>query len=123
MTEIANTGNDLQIIAQEMVKIRKQLTEVIGYIREAESEIPEKIRRFGMHMNTIHDAMDMYKELGQPVPKYILREVERCDDRMRQLLNEVHAEGGAFAKIRAEMAKDTENRWDHTRLLTKGPNP
>ena len=60
----------------------------------------------------------MYEELGQPVPKHLLDELQRVDDRYRQVLKTMHSEGGALEKIRREMAEDPENRWDHTRQLT-----
>jgi hypothetical protein len=50
-----------------------------------------------------------------------MREVERCDDRLRQMLSEQHSDGGTFEKVRREMAKDPENRWDHTRQLERKP--
>jgi hypothetical protein len=59
----------------------------------------------------------MYEQRGLPIPDHILREMERCDDRFRQLLQDAHAEGGTFAKVRSGMAGDLENRWDHTRAL------
>ena len=106
-------------IARELTTIRTQMSKVLFSIAEAESEIPEKMRRFIMYMHDVHDVMNMYTELGQPVPSHIAREAERCDDRYRQLLKELHTDGGAFEKVRREMAKDPENRWDHTRLLDK----
>ncbi len=105
--------------AQELKHIREMMTVVVNAIREAESEVPEKMRRFIMYMHDVHDVSYMYEERGHQIPPHLLREMERCDDRYRQLLAESHAEGGAFNKVRREMAKDSENRWDHTRLLDK----
>ena len=65
----------------------------------------------------VHDIMNMYTEIGQPVPDYILREAERCDDRYRHLLKEGHTDGGWIEKVRRDMSKETGNRWDHSRLL------
>lgn len=113
----------LKSIDQCMATIRKQLTEVIGYIRDAESEVPEKMRRFIMYMHDVHDIINMYQEIGQPPPEHVMREAERCDDRYRQMLKEMHTDGGAFEKVRQEMAKDPDNRWDHTRLLFKPKEP
>ncbi len=45
--------------------------------------------------------------------------MERCDDRYRQILDEMHKDGGTFERVRREMAKDPLNRWDHTRQLAK----
>ena len=72
-----------------------------------------------MYMHDIHDVKNFYVEHGLAVPDYVLREAERCDDRLRQLLKEAHTDGGTFEKVRREMAKDSENRWDHTRQLMK----
>ena len=111
----------LERIAGDMKILREQLGKVITYMVDAESEVPEKMRRFVMYMHDMHDVKNMYQELGLEVPDYVMREVERCDDRLRQTLKEQHSEGGTFEKVRREMAKDTENRWDHTRQLERKP--
>lgn len=114
------TERDLLLrIARELKTIRELTSHVAGAMREAESEIPEKMRRFIMYMHDVHDVSYMYEERGHQVPTHILREMERCDDRYRQLLKELHLDGGTFEKVRREMAKDADNRWDHTRLLDK----
>lgn len=109
----------LERISREMKLIREMLVKVVNYMVDAESEVPEKMRRFIMYMHDIHDIKNLYDEHGLNVPAHVLREVERCDDRLRQLLNQLHTDGGAFEKVRREMAEDKENRWDHTRLLAK----
>lgn len=109
----------LQRISQEMKTIRQLLSEGLNALREAESEIPEKMRRFIMYMHDMHDVKNLYDEHGLACPPWVLREVERCDDRLRQLLTGLHTDGGAFEKVRREMAKDPDNRWDHTRQLEK----
>lgn len=108
---------ELNRVARELTTIRQLLSSVVSAIRDAESEIPEKMRRFMNYMHDLHDVRYMYEEVGQPCPDHLLRDMERCDDRYRQLLKELHLDGGAFEKIRREMAKDPDNRWDHTRLL------
>lgn len=108
-------------VARELTQLRQMLTKVVTYMVDAESEIPEKMRRFIMYMHDVHDVMWMYHENGQEVPQYIKREAERCDDRYRQLLDELHLDGGVFEKVRREMSSDPLNRWDHTRQL-KGPS-
>jgi hypothetical protein len=100
----------LERVARELKMIREMMVKVIFYISEAEKEVPEKIRRFMNYMHDLH---------GHTVPAHQLREMERCDDRFRQLMEEQNAEGGTFNKVRREMAADPENRWDHTRLLDK----
>lgn len=108
-------------MCRELTTIRSQLNKVLFAIHEAEAEVPEKMRRFIMYMHDMHDVKNLYDEHGLAVPSHVLRECERCDDRLRQLLTGLHTEGGAFEKVRREMAEDPENRWDHTRQLTK-PN-
>lgn len=119
MTEVP-TDVTLERIARELKMIRELVGTVVHHIIEAESEIPEKMRRFIMYMHDVHDVSYMYEERGVPVPAHLHRELERCDDRYRQLLGELHLDGGTFEKVRREMAKDPTNRWDHTRQLT-GP--
>jgi septation ring formation regulator EzrA len=109
----------LERMGRELKTIREMMSKVINYIADAESEIPEKMRRFISYMHDVHDVSYMYEERGVEVPSHIHREMERCDDRYRQLLVELLSDGGKFEQIRREMAKDSENRWDHTRLLTK----
>jgi len=109
----------LERCSRELTLIRQQLSKVINYMVDAESEIPEKMRRFIMYMHDVHDIVNLYHEGGQEAPQHVKREMERCDDRYRQLLQELHLDGGTFEKVRREMAKDPENRWEHTRFLPK----
>ncbi len=118
--QIETLLNELNRQSRELKTIRELLTTVITYVRDAESEIPEKIRRFMNYMHDLHDIKYMYEELGHVVPQHQLREMERCDDRFRQLMEEQNAEGGTFNKVRREMAADPTNRWDHARFL-EGP--
>jgi hypothetical protein len=106
-------------IARELKDIRVMMTKVISYMVDAESEVPEKMRRFIMYMHDVHDIGHLYEERGLPIPSYVVSELERCDDRYRQLLQELHLDGGTFERVRREMAKDAENKWDHTRQLAK----
>ena len=106
-------------IAQELATIRQHTTQAIIAIRDAEAEIPEKMRRFMNYFHDVHDIKFVYEESGHAVPDYIARELERLDDRYRQLLNAQNAEGSAFNKVRREMAADKANRWDHTKQLEK----
>jgi len=108
----------LKEMRRELSTMRELMGQVIFYVREAESEIPEKMRRFITYMHDIHDVSIMYETRGSPIPPHVLREMERCDDRYRQMLKELHGEGEAFAKVRAKMAEDPENRFDHTRQLS-----
>src|SRR6516225_11441806 len=104
----------LRRISQEMKMIRQMLSKVVNYMVEAESEVPEKMRRFIMYMHDVHDIVHIYHENGQNCPLHVLQEMERCDDRYRQLLKDLHSDGNTFEKVRREMAADPENRWDHT---------
>jgi hypothetical protein len=113
------TDRDLLFrIARELATIRKQNTEMVGFLRDAESEVPESLRRFANYMHDVHDIKYMYDELGQPPPKHLLDELERLDDRYRQILKAHNTDGGAIEKIRRDMAADEDNRWDHTKQLT-----
>lgn len=109
----------LKNILKELTTIRQLASKAVNAMIEAETEVPEKMRRFVMYMHDIHDIKNLYDEHGLAVPEYVMREVERCDDRLRQLLDEMHTDGGTFEKVRREMANDPLNRWDHTRLLDK----
>jgi len=109
----------LERISKDMKIIRELMSKVVNYMVDAESEIPEKMRRFIMYMHDVHDIVNLYHENGQVAPRYVLEEMERCDDRYRQLLETMHTDGGTFEKVRREMASDPLNRWDHTRQLTK----
>ena len=110
----------LKSIRQE-ISANKQLMQklVDALVHKAEEEVPEFMRRFANYMHDLHDIRYMYEELGQPAPIHLLREMERCDDRFRQLLVKLHTDGGTFEKVRREMAGDADNRWDHTRFLPK----
>lgn len=106
-------------IAKELTTIRQGISTILFSIKEAEAEVSEKMRRFIMYMHDLHDVVHMYEERGLQVPRHVLAEMERCDDRFRQLLEEAHTDGGTFEKVRAKMAEDPNNRWDHTRQLAK----
>ena len=109
----------LERISKDMKLVREMLTTVVTYMRDAESEVAEKMRRFIMYMHDVHDIAHLYEERGLPVPRHVMEELERCDDRFRQLLTEAHTDGGVFEKVRRGMAEDPANRWDHTRQLSK----
>src|SRR5271170_938042 len=95
----------LQRIARELTTIRQHSTTFIGYVREAEADMPEHYRRFVNAFHDIHDIKYMYEEHGSPVPPEILSEVERMHDRYRQILERLNGEGGTFNKVRREMSK------------------
>jgi len=107
-------------IAREQKTTRELISKFVNAMIEAESEIPEKYRRFTNAMHDVHDIKYMYEDVGAAVPPHILRACERFDDRYRQIERDGNKEGGVFNKIRREMASDSENRWDHARFL-EGP--
>jgi hypothetical protein len=109
----------LRDIARDMKTLTNMLGGLINSMSEAESEVPERMRRFIIYMHCLHDIMYMYQEIGQEPPEYIKHEARRCDDRYRQLLAELNTDTGVFEKVRREMAADPMNRWDHTRQLIK----
>lgn len=104
---------------QDIHMIKNMLAEVILYMKEAEAEIPEKMRRFMNYFHDVRDIRYMHEESGHAVPYWIDREIERLFDRYRQLLEIQNSEEGAFNKVRREMASDPLNRYDHTKLLDK----
>ena len=107
----------LQRIARELTMIRQLATTAITYIRDAESEIPEKYRRFVNAFHDVHHIGWVYEEKGIPIPQHVRDELERMDDRYRQIISEMNAQGGPFDKVRREMAEDPNNRYDHTKQL------
>lgn len=109
----------LERIARELKTIRELMSFTSNASREAESEIPESMRRFANYYHDVVHIKGEYVSLGIPAPPHIDREMERCDDRFRQLLSKHHLDGGTFEKVRREMAEDPNNRWDHTRQLSK----
>src|SRR5215831_18785729 len=109
--------SELNRLARETRDLRILTSDFVNMMRSAEQEVPEFMRRFMNYAHDLHDIKYMYEELGIEVPSYLFREVERVDDRLRQLLQRLHTDGGAFEKVRREMAEDPLNRFDHTRLL------
>lgn len=105
--------------SRELKQIRELLITVTAFMRNAETEVPERNRRFVTYMHDLHDIIYMYESRGLDVPSYVHREMERCDDRFRQLYTEANTDGGWGEKLRREMAADPLNRWDHTRELPK----
>ncbi len=103
--------------SRELTTIRQLVTTAVQFARDAESEIPENYRRFVNAFHDVHHIKWVYEEVGIAVPPHIHRELERLDDRYRQMLEKMNTAGGAFDKVRREMADDPNNRWDHTRLL------
>ena len=107
----------LNQIAQDIHVIRNLVSSAVNAIQDAEKEVHEKMRRFVMYWHDLHDIINIFEERGNPPPDYIRKEMERCDDRFRQLLTEAHTDGGTFEKVRREMAKDENNRWNHTKSI------
>lgn len=115
------TNNLLDRIGRELADVRKLLTGHVHAQREAESEIPEKMRRFANYFHDIVHIKGEYVSLGLKCPSYIDREMERCADRFRHLLDDLHQDGGIFEQVRRDMAERPGNVYDHTRQLAK-PN-
>ena len=76
----------LKRISDDMKLVRIQLTEAVNALRHAESEIHEKMRRFANYYHDIVHIKGEYVSLGLKAPAHVDREMERCDDRFRQLL-------------------------------------
>ncbi len=104
-------------IARELTQLRQQNTELLSFYRDAESEVPESLRRFANYFHDIHDIKYMYEEHGSKPPQHVLDEIERLDDRYRQILQAHNTDGGSIEKIRREMAADPNNRYNHAKQL------
>jgi len=109
----------LHNIARDMQAIRGMVTEVVNYMKEAESEVSEKMRRFIMYFHDVHDVMWTYHENGQEPPEHVRREVERCSDRYKHLIEDSYADEGTFERVRQEMSQREGNRYDWTKLLMR----
>lgn len=107
----------LKDMARDMRELVRHIRDVVRYMKEAESEVPEKMRRFIMYFHDMHDLRDLYHQAGVEPPGHILREIEKCSDRLKHLLDELYTDGGAFEKVRQEMTKKEGNRYDYTQLL------
>lgn len=110
-------------ISRELIQIRQGMNKALFAMAEAEKEIPEKMRRF---MNYFHDVVHVkgeYVSLGLQPPEEIDKEMERNHDRARQILHDLHSDGGHFEKVRRDMTQHPVTpRYDHTRQLAK-PKP
>ena len=113
----------LKRISDDMAVIRKDLQEVIGYMKRAESRIPEDFRRLSMVYHDMHDVKNAYIELGIPSPDYVDRVLELLDDSMRHAIKDLEQPGGHFYKGRQDIVKRGDFRYDHnTPLLTADKN-
>jgi hypothetical protein len=114
------TDRDLLLrIAKELKTIRELTSKALFAMGEAEKEVPEFMRRFANYFHDVVHIKGEYVSLGLKPPRWLDEEMERCHDRFRQKLIDLHTDGGAFEKVRREMATDPLNRYDHTRQLAK----
>lgn len=106
-------------IARELKLIREQVGKALYAMGEAEREVPEKMRRFANYFHDVVHIKGEYVTLGLTPPKWLDEEMERNHDRFKQLLHDLHSDGGHFEKVRREMAEHPAgNRYDHTRQLS-----
>ena len=114
------TDKDLLLrVARELKTIRENTGKAIFAMHEAEAEVPEKMRRFANYFHDIVHIKGEYVSLGLKAPDWIDREMERCADRFRHLLEDLHTEGGTFEQVRRDMATRPGNVYDHTRQLER----
>lgn len=111
----------LKNIARDIQDLKGMMREAINAMTAAESEVPEKMRRFANYFHDVVHIKEAYVYLGLTPPPHIDRQMERCSDRFRHILDDLNAEDGAFERIRRDMATRAGNRYDHTKLL-KGTN-
>ena len=57
--------------ARELKTMRELMIADVNARTEAESEVPERMRRFGMYMHDVHHIMWMDQENGQEPPEYV----------------------------------------------------
>jgi len=113
------TENYIRELARDVRELLLLMREFMRYTKDAEREIPESIRRFVMYSHDIHDLRNLYHETGIEPPECVLREIERCSDRFRHLVEDLHTDSGAFEQIRREMVKRAGNRYDYAHQLIK----
>ncbi len=115
--------DDLSIarVARDMRQMLLELREVTKYMRDAESEVPERVRRFIMYFHDVHDMQNLYNELGLVPPQHIRQEIERCADRFKHILEDMYDtdKHGGFEKVRKDMSGREGNRYDWTKALAK----
>ena len=107
--------SDDNAVLEELRKITKQLASVLGAIEKAESEVPEYMRRFVMYYHDIVHIREAHVQLGLTPPKSIDYEIERCSDRMAQLVDSEHNQGGTFHRVMEDMMKIGGTKYKHGR--------
>jgi hypothetical protein len=108
-------------MSRDIQQLRSQAQEALNAVKEAESEIPEKMRRFIMYFHDAHDILHLYHENGLEPPKWVQHEVERCADRFKHLVEDLHAPGETFDQVRKEMSTRGGNRYDWSKQLMAPP--
>lgn len=108
-------------IARDMRAMLIEMRDVTRYMREAETEVPERVRRFIMYFHDVHDMQNLYNELGIPPPLHIKQEIERCADRFKHILEDMYDKDkhGGFERVREDMTQRGGNRYDWSRALAK----
>lgn len=98
-----------------------ELREVTKYMKEAEKEVPESVRRFIMYFHDVHDMQNLYNELGLVPPMHIRQEIERCADRFKHILEDQYDtdKHGGFERVRQDMSSREGNRYDWSKALAK----
>lgn len=61
----------LYLIARDIKVVREQISKYVNAQHEAESEIPEKLRRFTTYWHALHDIVSVYEERGTDAPNYV----------------------------------------------------
>ena len=95
----ANLSSDeaLNQIAKDIHVIREKISAYVNAQHEAESEIPEKLRRFVTYWHALHDIINIYEEKGQDAPSNIKREMERLMTASPALV-EAHLDDNVFGQ-------------------------
>lgn len=110
----------LKNMARDIQQLRSQMQQALNAAADAESEVPEKMRRFANYYHDVVHIKGEYVSLGLKAPDHVDREMERCDDRYRHMVDDGRdPDGGWINRIREDMTKRPGNRWDHEKLLPK----
>ena len=117
MTEDNDTQAQLQRMARDIQDLKGMVREGLNAMSQAEAEVPEMMRRFANYFHDVVHIKGEYVTLGLTVPPYVDREMERCADRFRHILEDLHQPGGKFEQVLRDMASRPGNRYDHTKLL------
>lgn len=105
----------LEAILKELRTLNASFLEVTSFLHKAEAEVPHHLRGLMDYYHDVIHLMRAYEGIGQPIPPMLAKEAERMHDRMHQLVEREHRQGGAFEKVVQEMNEEGGNKYKHGR--------